>query len=189
MLPLTKPYHTFALPLVECTILGLPLPSGKLYPRKCGLLQADTMIAFSATLFQPLITLIISITFGKQYLRHWGQVPNTNDICFLQFDSCLQSLHSQSCSLPGTLEGGPCVDVQLDDVVWLTSLYFLYPGGTHCASGEGGHFPGSCVGGIIWALPWPPRWRSYPFHCSLYLGNPWLVLVVDCELGVMLNGE
>jgi len=77
-----KPHHSYFLPLVECTVVGLPHPFGKLLQWEFGLLQADCRFAFCTTQVWQIVTLISFIIFDVAHLQKWGQVHNPCDINF-----------------------------------------------------------------------------------------------------------
>ena len=85
MLLLKKALHPYLLPLVECTLIGLPHPFGKLLQRELCLLQANWGFAFSTALVRQIVALISCITFVVGHLRQQGRIHNPCDIWFPRF--------------------------------------------------------------------------------------------------------
>jgi len=85
MFYLEESSHPNFLPLVECTIVGLPYPFGKLLQGEFGLLQADCRFPFCTAQVQRIVALIICIIIVVGHLRQRGQFCNPSDICFPWF--------------------------------------------------------------------------------------------------------
>jgi len=82
MLLVENPRHPYFLPLVECTVVGLPHPFGKLLQGEHRLLQANWGLAFCTAKIRQIVALLSSIIFVVGHLRQWGHVCNPCIICF-----------------------------------------------------------------------------------------------------------
>jgi len=91
MLLLQNLGHPFFLPLVKCTIVGLPHLFGKWIHGEFCLLQADWWFALCTAQVEGIISLVIWIIIVVGNHQQWGHMHNPCDICVLRF---LCRLHS-----------------------------------------------------------------------------------------------
>jgi len=85
MLFLEQPSLPSFLSLVECAIVGVSHPFGKLLQGELGLLQTDSRFTLCTAQDRRIVALIICILFVVGNPQQWGQVCNSCDICFPQF--------------------------------------------------------------------------------------------------------
>jgi len=96
-MPLLEKFrHPYFLPLVECTVVGLPHPSGKLLEGELCLLQADWEFAFCDAQVRRIVAPISCIIFVVRHLRQLGQVRNPCNICFPRFRWWLESFRREA---------------------------------------------------------------------------------------------
>jgi len=91
MLLLQKPSHPYFVPLVECTVLDLPQPFGKLLQGEFSLLQADWQFAFCMAQVRRIVAFFICIIIVLGNLGHWRQVRNPGDMSVSLFRTRLES--------------------------------------------------------------------------------------------------
>jgi len=84
------------LQLVECTVVGLPHPFGKLLQWEFGLLQADWGFASCTAQVRRIDAHISCVIFILGHLQQRGQVHNPCNICIPRFRWRLESFHREA---------------------------------------------------------------------------------------------
>jgi len=154
LLLLEKLCHPYFLPLVECTVVGLFHPFGKLHQGELRVLQANWGFAFCTAQVRQIVALISCIIFVVGYLQQCGQVGNPSDMSFLRFRWWLGSFVGRHMGcLPSAPDGGWGGGDVLEDIGWLIGWLYVSPGGSLGALGDDGPCPGNCGGGNIWDPP------------------------------------